>query len=102
MARSRRAVQGESAGGDGRIAMTHEEATSTERGRMLDYLRPRAAALGAAEIGARFRAAAAEFEAALAAVSEADARRSPGAGQWSIAHVADHLAQTTIRSADEL
>ena len=33
---------------------------------------------------------------------ETDARRSPGAGAWSIAHVADHVAQTMIRSADEL
>ena len=29
-------------------------------------------------------------------------RRAPGTGEWSVAQVADHLAQTMIRSADEL
>ena len=69
---------------------------------MLEHLASRAAALGPAEIRARFRAAAAEFEAAVAGVEEADARRWIVPGEWSIAQVVDHLAQTTIRSADEL
>ena len=75
---------------------------SAERDRMVDYLRTRAAALAPAEIRARFRAAGGEFDAALAGLTEAEARRMPGAGEWSVAQVADHLAQTMIRSADEL
>ena len=75
---------------------------SAERDRMVEYLRTRAAALGPAEIHARFRAAAGEFDAALAGLTEAEARRAPGTGEWSVAQVADHLAQTMIRSADEL
>lgn len=82
--------------------MSPEAPTSPERARMLDHLRTRAAALGPAGIRARFRAAAAEFEAMLAEVPEAEARRPPRAGGWSIAQVADHLAQSMIRSADEL
>lgn len=73
-----------------------------ERARMLEHLRSRAAALGPAEIRARFRAAAAEFDATLAGLIEAEARRASAPGEWSIAQVADHLAQTMIRSADEL
>ncbi len=73
-----------------------------EQARMIEYLRSRGTALAPAAIRARFRAAAAEFEAALADVTEAEARRHPLAGEWSIAQVVDHLAQTTIRSADEL
>jgi hypothetical protein len=69
---------------------------------MLEYLRSRAAALGPAELRARFRAAAAELEAAVAGLDEAAARRPPAAGEWSVAHVVDHIAQTTIRSAEEL
>ena len=82
--------------------MSDGERTSPERAKLLDHLRTRAAALRPAEIRARIRAAAAEFEATLAEVSEAEARRTPPAGGWSIAQVADHLAQTMIRSADEL
>ncbi len=69
---------------------------------MLEHLTSRAAALGASEIRARVRAAAAEFEAAVAGIEEADARRRIVPGEWSIAQVVDHLAQTTIRSAEEL
>jgi hypothetical protein len=69
---------------------------------MVDYLRSRGTALGPAEICARFRAAAGEFEATLAGLTEAEARCAPDTGDWSVAQVADHLAQTMIRSADEL
>ena len=78
------------------------EAPQPERARMLEYLRARGAALAPAEIHARFRAAVREFEAALDGVTEAEARRSVVAGEWTIAQVVDHLAQTTIRSADAL
>lgn len=73
-----------------------------ERDRMVEYLRARAAALAPAEIRARFRAAAGEFDAALGGLTETEARRSPGGAEWSVAQVADHLAQTMVRSADEL
>ncbi len=75
---------------------------SAERDRMVEYLRTRATALAPAEIRARFRAAVGEFDAALAGLTETEARRPPGGGEWSVAQVADHLAQTMIRSADEL
>ena len=82
--------------------MSHAESLSPEATKMLDYLRSRAAALGPDEIRARFRAAAAELEALLGEVSEAEAARSPDDGAWSVIRVADHVAQTMIRSADEL
>ena len=75
---------------------------SPQQTRMLDYLRSRAVALGPSEVRARIRAAAAELDAQLAAVDEATARAYPRGGDWSIAQVVDHLAQTQIRAADEL
>jgi hypothetical protein len=69
---------------------------------MVETLESRAAALGPAQIRARFRAAATEFAAALDGVTEAEARRAPAAGGWSIAAIVDHVAQSTIRGADEL
>ncbi len=76
--------------------------TSVAQARMQEYLRTRAAALGPAEIRARVHAAAAELEAALAGIVEMDSRRHPLAGEWSLAQVVDHVAQTTVRSAEEL
>ncbi len=73
-----------------------------ESERMLEYLRSRAAALGPAELRARVRAAMNEMDAVLSGVAAADARAHPLAGEWSIAQVVDHLAQTQIRAADEL
>jgi hypothetical protein len=75
---------------------------SPERKRILDYLASRATTLRPAEIVARVHAAVAGLEAALEGVSEAEARLSRSDGQWSIAQVVDHLAQTMIRSAEEL
>lgn len=75
---------------------------SPDRTRMLDHLRARATTLSPTAIRARFRTAVTELETAIAGVTEAEARRHPLAGEWSIAEVVDHLAQTTIRSADEL
>jgi hypothetical protein len=69
---------------------------------MLDYLRTRAAALSPAELRARVRAAADELDAQLAPVNEPGARAHPMAGEWSIAEVVDHVAQTQIRADDEL
>lgn len=84
------------------IVEPNRDGRSPERTRILDYLRSRAAALSAAAIRARVRAAAIELDAALADVTEAEARQSPDAGEWSMAQVVDHVAQTTIRGTDEL
>jgi DinB superfamily len=75
---------------------------SPERQRALEYLTQRAEAIPAPQIRARVRAAVAEFEAAIDGVDEATARTVLVPGEWTIAQVVDHLAQTTIRSADEL
>jgi hypothetical protein len=56
----------------------------------------------ARQIRARMRAAVVELEAALDGVDEGAARASVVAGEWTIAQVVDHLAQGTIRVADEL
>lgn len=69
---------------------------------MVERLVARAAQLGPAGILARFRAAVTEFEAAVDGLTEAEARRQVRDGEWTIAQVVDHLAQTTIRSAEEL
>jgi len=74
----------------------------SERARLLDYLRTRAAGLDAPRLRARVRAAAAEFEAALAGLDEGEARRPMRAGEWTVAQVVDHVAQSTVRSAEEL
>jgi hypothetical protein len=78
------------------------EPLATESVRMLEYLRERAAALGPAEIRGRVRAAMKEMDAAVAGLDEGEARAHPVRGEWSIAQVVDHLAQTQIRSAEEL
>jgi hypothetical protein len=75
---------------------------SSERARTLEYLTARAAALGPPELQARLRAAIGDFEAAITGIGEAEARRALGPGEWTIAQIVDHLAQTTIRAAEEL
>src|SRR5262249_52291414 len=64
--------------------------------------RTRAASLDASRIRARVRAGGAEFEAALAGLEEPIARRPAQPGEWTIAQVVDHVAQSTIRAAEEL
>jgi DinB family protein len=78
------------------------DTTLSERARLLDYLRTRAAGLDAPRLRARVRSAAAEFEATLAGLDEEDARRMVRAGEWTVAQVVDHVAQSTVRSAEEL
>jgi hypothetical protein len=78
------------------------DTTPSERARLLDYLRTRAAGLDAPRLRARVRSAAAEFEATLAGLDEEDARRMVRAGEWTVAQVVDHVAQSTVRSAEEL
>jgi len=78
------------------------EPARPERVRLLEYLRTRAAGLDAPRLRARVRSAATEFEATLADLDEADARRPVQAGEWTVAQVVDHVAQSTVRSAEEL
>jgi DinB superfamily len=73
-----------------------------EQTRLLDYVRTRAAGLDAPRLRARVRAAAAEFEAALAGLDEGAAHRRAIPGEWTVAQVVDHVAQSTVRSAEEL
>lgn len=75
---------------------------SPEKQRALEYLTGRAEAMPGPQVRARFRAAVAEFEAATAGVDARTARAAAGPGEWTIAQVVDHLAQTTVRNADEL
>ena len=70
--------------------------------RMLEYLRSRSAELGVAGIRERVRAALVELDKAVETVPESDIRRRPSEGKWNIAEVVDHIAQTQIRSAEEL
>ena len=74
----------------------------TGRTRTIEYLRTRAAGLDAPRIRARVRSAGVELRAALAGLGEADARRSARPGEWTVAQVVDHVAQSTIRAAEEL
>ena len=78
------------------------DAARAERARLLDYIRTRAAALDPPRLRARVRAAAAELEAALAGLGEADARTAVRSGEWTVAQVVDHVAQSTVRAAEEL
>jgi hypothetical protein len=70
--------------------------------RMLEYLRTRSQEMSAIAIREKIRKAAEELESALESVTAAQARLHPMAGQWSIAEVADHIAQTQIRGTEEL
>ena len=78
------------------------DAAPTEPARLLDYIRTRAAGLDAPRLRARVRSAAGELEAALAGLGEADARRRVLPDEWTVAQVVDHVAQSTVRSAEEL
>ena len=70
--------------------------------RMLNYLRTRSEELGNDGIRARVKAAADELEGVVAQVVESERNARPVAGKWTIAEVVDHIAQTQIRSAEEL
>lgn len=72
------------------------------RARTLAYLRTRAAGLDATRIRARVRSAGTEMETALAGLGETEARRPVRPEEWTVAQVVDHVAQSTIRAAEEL
>ncbi len=78
------------------------EPLSPEGTRMLHYLSSRAAAITPADLRSRVRAAMAELDTALAGVNDIGARQHPFSGEWGVADVVDHVAQTQIRAADEL
>ncbi|MGH7333822.1 MAG: DinB family protein [Candidatus Rokuibacteriota bacterium] len=80
----------------------HATEVSPERARALEYLTVRAEGMSAREIWARVRAAVVDVDAALQGVDAQAARAAVPAGQWNIAQVVDHVAQTTIRVAEEL
>lgn len=73
-----------------------------EAERLMEHLRTRSAELDAHGIIERVRAATTELEKAVNEVPEGDIRRRAVAGKWNIAEVVDHIAQTQIRSAEEL
>ncbi len=66
------------------------------------YLRERGTEQPAARIAERVGAAFAAMDAFLADVSEAEARRRPEPGEWSIQEVVDHLVETHRASLGEL
>jgi hypothetical protein len=82
--------------------MTMTSAISPERQKAIEYLTVRADAMPGEQVIARFRAAVGEFDAAVAGFDEDDARTVMLPGEWTAAQIVDHLAQTTVRNADEL
>jgi len=82
--------------------MTVTSAISPERQKAIEYLTVRADAMPGEQVIARFRAAVGEFDAAVAGFDEDDARTVMLPGEWTAAQIVDHLAQTTVRNADEL
>jgi hypothetical protein len=82
--------------------MTTNTSVSPEKARAQEYLTTRAEAMTAQQIRARMRAAVVELDAAVDGVSQQASRQVVVAGEWTIAQVVDHVAQGTIRVADEL
>jgi hypothetical protein len=74
---------------------------SPERLQMLAYLE-RGADLSARSLALRFEDAVRQFDTAIGGANAADARIVAIPGEWTIAQVVDHVAQTMIRSAEEL
>jgi hypothetical protein len=70
--------------------------------RMLEYLNTRGAEMSGAAIRDRLRAATQELENVIAGVHPSQIRLRPTEGKWTIAEVVDHIAQTSVRAAEEL
>src|SRR5437773_10937014 len=81
---------------------TNATTTTPEKAKAQEYLTTRAEAMTATQIRARMRAAVVELEAAVNGVDQEMARTLVVPGEWTIAQVVDHMAQGTIRVADEL
>ncbi len=75
---------------------------SPERHRMIDYLTVHAPRMMLPELLMGMRAAAEKLEAVLREVEADGARTLWRDGEWNIAQVVDHVAQTQIRAAEEL
>ena len=75
---------------------------SPERERMMEYLTVHADTLTSPQLLARMRAAVGEFEAVIGGVDSDVARAAIAPGEWNMAEVVDHVAQTQIRAAEEL
>ena len=73
-----------------------------ERQRMLEYLTVHAETLPPPQLLARVRAAVGEFEGVIGTVDPEIARTAMPPGEWNLAEVVDHVAQTQIRAAEEL
>ena len=86
----------------GEIQTIDNEPLAPESVQALEYLRTRAAKMNVTGLRERVRAAAQELENALDGVTQTQARARPFAGKWTVAEVVDHIAQTQIRSAEEL
>lgn len=87
---------------DSEITTAGGEPLWPESVQALEYLRTRAAKMSLKGLRERVRAAAQEFENAAAAVAESDTRARPFPDKWTVAEVADHIAQTQVRAAEEL
>jgi hypothetical protein len=81
---------------------TNGEPLAPESLKMIDYLRTRAAEMSAAAIRDRLRAATLELENVIASVDTSEIRLQPIEGKWTIAGVVDHIAQSSVRAAEEL
>jgi hypothetical protein len=73
-----------------------------EQVRAREYLRDKGTLLPVARIRERVAAAFSALEATLAGVGEAEARRRPAPGEWSVQEVVDHLVETNRPSLGEL
>ena len=89
-------------GHGGRATQDAQTPASPEKAKAQEYLTTRAEAMTATQIRARVRAAVVELDAAVAGVDQEMARALVVPGEWTIAQVVDHMAQGTIRVADEL
>jgi hypothetical protein len=68
-----------------------------EQQKLQGYLRSQGAKLSAEQIRDRIQEAAEEFLAVIQHVGEPVARKSPAAGEWSLAEVLDHVIYTLER-----
>jgi hypothetical protein len=73
-----------------------------EQQKALEYLDRKGTRLTAREVRERVGAAFAATEEFLAGVSEAEARRAPAPGEWSVQEIVDHLVETHRPSVGEL
>ena len=78
------------------------DAAGVARARTLDYFSTPAFGINFGSVGFLTTAGGAELEATLAGLAQMDARRPVWPGEWTVAQVVDHIAQSTVRAAVEL